>query len=259
MSTKDLDSLLIAQYIEGKLDSKKMYELEKQALNDPFLWEALEGYEQTQNPRTELSILQRQLHERIVHLQENKKVFDSTWQRLSVAASASVLFIAAGILFWLNINRPASSVNQKQVEVSLIHHDSIRHEIRAYGGLSADGKNLETVPSESVENADSNSSNNLSGSISTASSQGVQPITGWDIYRQYLEDNMRRPAVDPKSKGSVLLSFRVDETGKATELRVLKGLGEAYNMEAIRLVKEGPLWKTRAGSKTVVGRVEIVF
>lgn len=258
MSTKYPDSLLISQYLEGKLDHKMMHELEKQALNDPFLWEALEGFEQTANPGAELSILQRQLHERIVHLQENKKVFDFTWQRLSVAASASVLFIAAGILFWLNISRSVP-VSEKQVDVNLIHHDSIKYEIRAYGARKSDSKNRQVISSDGIKHADSNSSVPLAGSISTASEQGVQPVTGWDIYRKYLEDNMRRPSNEPKLKGSVLLSFRVDENGKATELHVLKGITEAYNMEAIRLINEGPNWKTRAGSKIIAGRVEIVF
>lgn len=258
MNTNYPDSLLIAQYLEGTLDHKRMHELEKQALNDPFLWEALEGYEQSANPEAELSILQRQLHERIVHLQENKKVYDFTWQRLSIAATASVLFIAAGILFWLNISRSVPG-SQKQVEVALMHQDSIKSEIRAYENPKSNSKQLKTIPTEGAKLSENNSSNLLGGPISTAAEHGVQPVSGWDIYRQYLKDNMRRPVAEPKLKGSVLLSFQVDESGKATELQVLKGLSEAYDMEAIRLVKEGPLWKTGAERKIITGRIEIVF
>jgi len=258
VNTNFSDSLMIQAYLEGRLDYKNMHRLEKQALDDPFLWEALEGYAQVSNPGTELSILQRQLHERIVHLQENKNVFHLTWQRLSIAATASVLFITAGILFWLNMSR-SRPLSEKQVEVTLLNNDSLKSEIRAYEGRSLDSKQLRAISSEGVKRSDNNSSNFLSKSISAASEQGVQPVTGWDIYRKYLEDNMRRPASEPQLKGSVLLSFKVDENGRATEFHVLKGIGEAYNMEAIRLVKEGPLWKTRPDRKIITGRLEIVF
>ena len=258
MNANYSDTLLIAQYLEGKLDSQKMYELEKQALNDPFLWDALEGYEHSINPEAELSILQRQLHKRIVHLQENKKVFDFTWQRLSIAAAASVLFIAAGILFWLNSIRSVQT-SEKQFEVALMSQDSIQQEIRAYESRSLDNKQLNAIVAEGANRTENNSSNSRSGSISATSQQVVLPVQGWESYRKYLQDNIRRPATEPKLEGSVLLSFRLDENGRATDFHILKGLSKAYNMEAIRLVREGPLWKTYADPKIITGRIEIVF
>jgi hypothetical protein len=122
---------MINAYLDGRLNQEEMHRLEKQALSDPFLWEALEGYEYTSDPGIQLSILQRQLQERIVHLQKKKKIYDFTWQRLSVAASASVLFITAGILFWMSINRPGTMA-ERQVEVSLIDRDSVNNEIQTY-------------------------------------------------------------------------------------------------------------------------------
>lgn len=277
-----------------------MHRLEKQALDDPFLWEALEGYAHTSNPGTELSILQRQLHERIVHLQENKKVFDFTWQRLSVAASAAVLFITAGILFWMNINR-SGPIAHKQVEVAIIDRDSLKSEIHGSGTqavirekktpVSSDEtritayKPAEVIKDEpQVKAVSSSAIKELPSAVASArvakvriedqapdartqassagisaSEQGVQPLAGWDIYRKYLEDNIRRPAGEPKINGSVLLSFEVDKSGKPSNFNVLKGLTDACNTEAIRLVKDGPAWKTRIGSKISTARVEVVF
>ena len=300
MDTNYPDSLMIRAYLEGKLDHEEMYRLEKQALSDPFLWEALEGYTHTSNPGTELSILQRQLHERIVHLQENKKVFDFTWQRLSVAASASVLFITAGILFWMNINR-SGPVAEKQVQVALIDRDSLKSEIRgsssrtiinekqypdssnetritAYqpqSGVSNDSKannrslSAKTEISATGKSIEANKPlNQGQGSVSklealtedvSASEQAVQPVAGWDIYRKYIEDNIRKPATDPNISGSVLLSFELDKNGKPFSFQILKGLTEACDAEAIRLIKDGPLWKTRVGSKINTGRIEVRF
>ena len=292
---------MIRAYLEGKLDHEEMHRLEKEALTDPFLWEALEGYTHASNPGTELSILQRQLHERIVHLQENKKVFDFTWQRLSVAASASVLFITAGILFWMNVNRPGP-LTEKQVQVALIDRDSLKNEIQGSSPsrpvirekeypVSSDETRIAAYQSPSGANNESEVNNSPSreesrissartsipatklrileqGAVSravtssegiNASEQAVQPVPGWDIYRKYLEDNIRKPANDPNISGSVLLSFELDDKGKPVNLRILKGLTEACDAEAIRLIKEGPAWKTRTGSKINTGRIEIRF
>ena len=104
-----------------------MHELEKRALEDPFLADALEGYAHSDAGSHGLSILQRQLHERIAHQQENKKVFDLSWQRLSVAAAAAVMFISAGVLFWMNSQLPQNDMaaSEKHVEVNLAPVDTL--------------------------------------------------------------------------------------------------------------------------------------
>jgi hypothetical protein len=121
------DHLTIQRYLGGSLDKKLMHELEKRALEDPFLADALEGYSYNSGSDHGLSILQRQLHERISHQQENKKVFDLSWQRLSIAAAAAVMFITAGVLFWMNSQLPASKLagNVKHVEVNITPVDSL--------------------------------------------------------------------------------------------------------------------------------------
>ena len=298
MSTEHPDSLMINAYLEGRLNHKEMHRLEKQALNDPFLWEALEGYEYTSDSGIQLSILQRQLQERIVHLQENKKVFDFTWQRLSVAASASVLFITAGILFWMNINRPGSIV-ERQVEVSLIDRDSLINEIHGKANHpvisekkypdSLDEARISVYGSTSGSNAGSEL-NNISKSIAVTSNstvnqndkiriqeqgtegrfrsssvldgdieQQIQPVSGWEIYRIYLEENIRRPGGNANHNGSVLLSFELDKWGKPVNFQILKSFTKSHDEEAIRLIKNGPAWKIRDGSKIKIGIIEVRF
>ena len=218
-----------------------MHQLEKQAMDDPFLWEALEGYANTVDPGAGLSILQRQLHERIVHLQENKKVFDLTWQRLSIATAAAVLFVSAGILFWMNSNNSASkpASNQVQVEVYVIDRDSLSSGALSTGS-SAD--HVDAVLSEVI----------VSGS-------GVQPLAGWDIYRQYLENNIHRPKNKPIVKGTVFLSFEVNADGRPVNIHILNSLTKACDAEAIRLIKNGSAWKVPTGSKIRTGMIEVKF
>ena len=151
MKINNPDSITIQQYLDGTLDPKLMNALEKQALEDPFLAEALEGYSQNLHSGHDLSILQRQLHERIMLLQENKKVYDFTWQRLSVAAAAAVLFISAGILFWMNFQKHelTTASNTKEVEANLTPLDSIN----TLRNLSSKDKEVVAKLNKSVSNA----------------------------------------------------------------------------------------------------------
>lgn len=131
METNRITYKLIHQYLEGKLDEKSMHELEKQSLDDPFLAEALEGYSQADSyAGPQLSLLQRQLEERIALQQEKKNTIYFTWQRISVAAAACLLFIAASLLFWMKGSRRQQLLTntEKSVNVNLTHPDSLQKE-----------------------------------------------------------------------------------------------------------------------------------
>ena len=71
-----------------------------------------------------------------------------------------------------------------------------------------------------------------------------QPLTGFKGYDEYLKNNLRYPA-DAKQNsitGRVVVSFKLNEYGKPTRVKVEKGLGYGCDEEAIRLIENGPLW-----------------
>jgi len=84
-----------------------------------------------------------------------------------------------------------------------------------------------------------------------------EPADGWNNYDLYLANNLKTPEVfkDKQSgiKGEVELSFEVDKNGGPFNITVKKSLCETCDIEAIRLVKEGPKWKRKAkkGKATV--------
>jgi hypothetical protein len=122
VETTNINYNLIRQYLEGALDKKAMHDLEKQALQDPFLADAIDGYAQVNKSSSkQLSLLQTQLHERIAQQQENKNVFNYSWQRLSVAATAGLLFLLACILLWIKMQQmeKRNATPPKRVEVIL--------------------------------------------------------------------------------------------------------------------------------------------
>jgi hypothetical protein len=97
-----LDIGVLEDYLDGKLDAKTMNRVEREALEDPFVAEALAGL--SASPKRSLqsiSLLQKQLQERIAEQQVSKKTKVITWQRLSIAATAAVMFIAVSIVFWM--------------------------------------------------------------------------------------------------------------------------------------------------------------
>ena len=74
---------------------------------------------------------------------------------------------------------------------------------------------------------------------------------------QYVQDNMRYPqAAKAKGvQGRVILQFVLDATGKPTDIRILRGADPELDAEAIRLVREMPLWTpARQDGKAVAVR-----
>lgn len=117
-----LDIDILEDYLDGNLDVKMMNRVEREALEDPFVAEALAGLSRSPKRSIQsLSMLQKQLHDRVAQQQTTKKASVVTWQRLSIAATAAVLFIAISIIFWMreSNNRESSKQPVKKVEVIL--------------------------------------------------------------------------------------------------------------------------------------------
>lgn len=107
-----LDIDLISAYLDGKLDAKGMHQVEKLSLEDPFVAEALAGLSESPSRTASLSLLQKQLHQRIAQKPIENKRWTITSQRLSIASAAAVLFITVGVLFWMKEN------SRRQIEAN---------------------------------------------------------------------------------------------------------------------------------------------
>ncbi|NQX42223.1 CarboxypepD_reg-like domain-containing protein [Pedobacter steynii] len=123
MNNDWLDIGVLEDYLDGKLDAKTMNRVEREALEDPFVAEALAGL--SASPKRSLqsiSLLQKQLQERIAGQQESKKTKVITWQRLSIAATAAVMFIAVSIVFWMKETAHQNQLAKqpKSVDVTIV-------------------------------------------------------------------------------------------------------------------------------------------
>jgi len=70
----------------------------------------------------------------------------------------------------------------------------------------------------------------------------AQPAIGKSDYKDYLERNTRYPA-NHTDKGRVVIKFKVNANGTLSDFEITKSMGQEYDVEAIRLIKEGPNWK----------------
>ncbi len=89
--------MLIQKYLNGELDEKAMHQLEKRSQDDPFLMDAMEGYETTGG------VQQQHLNELTNRLQERVAVKATRvipWRIISIAASILIVFTIGGILLY---------------------------------------------------------------------------------------------------------------------------------------------------------------
>jgi hypothetical protein len=106
------------------LDPRAMHELEKEALEDAFLAEAIEGYHTVKQSHTHMSLLQQQLQTRIARQQVEKTSVGVSANRMSLAALAGLILILSSILFWMiafdgtHSGDPEFSQKLEAVEVS---------------------------------------------------------------------------------------------------------------------------------------------
>ncbi len=62
---------------------------------------------------------------------------------------------------------------------------------------------------------------------------------------EYIQKNIRYPRMEKEAgiQGRVFVTFVVEKDGSITDVRVLKGVTEGLNKEAVRVIKSMPRWK----------------
>jgi TonB family protein len=123
VDSKRADIQQIQKYLNGELDAKEMHRLEREAQDDPFLMDALEGYRQAETDHQHnLSALQQRLQERIAP--KTRRLIP--WTVIAIAASVMGFAIILGVLYKGNqpalrdkvaMNKPFKSTSPDTPEV----------------------------------------------------------------------------------------------------------------------------------------------
>ncbi|GAA0532682.1 SGNH/GDSL hydrolase family protein [Chitinophaga japonensis] len=104
---------LIRQYLAGELDDKAMHALERQALDDPFLAEALEGFSgHAPDQSAHLADLQQRLEQRVGRSGRARvRLLYYRW-----AAAAAILLILGLSFWWINQQQVSRRQDMARVE-----------------------------------------------------------------------------------------------------------------------------------------------
>ena len=181
-----LDIAVLEDYLDGKLDAKTMNRVEREALEDPFVAEALAGLSMSPKRSLEsLSLLQKQLHERVAEHHSAKKTTVITWQRLSIAAAAAVIFISVGIIFWMKqVNyQEMASKQPKKIDVNIapkVSSDSVIENADAVATVKTESTDkASTEIDKAIKEAKTNSyaSNSKPGTKSITGIKEKTPLT----------------------------------------------------------------------------------
>ncbi|GAA4782333.1 hypothetical protein GCM10023231_07470 [Olivibacter ginsenosidimutans] len=202
----------IQQYLKGELSTEEMNQLEREALEDPFLNDALEGYQHVGMSTNKLTLLQQRLQDRVTEQPQERSRLLFTSQRLGIAAAACLLFILACVLLWM-INTRNDTIRQRQVTVELNTAEPIPY---------SDGSFIARKLTQT----------------------SASPKQGWNHFNRYIKENIKAL----KGKNVVVLTFDIDNQGKPFHIRSEKG-DKPFIEEAKRLIEVGPTWDENKSAK----------
>lgn len=136
---------LIRQYLAGELDDKAMHDLERQALDDPFLADALEGYaEHAPEQQAHQADLVSRLEARVAPKAGKVRTLYYRW---AAAAAILLLMFSAGWFLW-DQQRSTPPLAKMQVPLSAPVADSLPQDEResAPAMASADQLSKKVLP-----------------------------------------------------------------------------------------------------------------
>ena len=293
-----LDIDVLEDYLDGKLDAKAMHDVERRSLEDPFVAEALAGLSLSPKRVQSLSLLQKQLQDRIAQKPVAQKRWQITSQRLSIAAAAAVLFVTVSLLFWMRESSNRKQIagsSSKKVEVAIAATQEIaKPTVKAkkeVERLIAKAAIVSVVKSQNVRDklpipSTLAKQNGVVSQDPTALNEVVitgqetdrrrevfvgktrpEPVNGRDKFEAYVLEN-NRLLIDRKLTGRVVtVYFDLDIDGNPIHIKTIRSFNmvpiqtEAEEKEAIRLVKDGPKWTLpeNSGSSSNAAFVNIRF
>ncbi len=119
----------IHNYIHGLMSKEDMHALEREALDDPFLQDAIDGYRlQNGVDVKSLSLLQQRLERRVTEHAQQKNRYFFGWQRLAIGLVAAVMFVTVCTLVLMRHlpNRSASNVTEVELMDEVLTKISVR-------------------------------------------------------------------------------------------------------------------------------------
>lgn len=247
----------IVNYLRGDRRGKEANSLEKEALNDAFLYEALEG----------LTGAQRDIVRDIEYLSKRLKARTrSKWEMIGKTWGIVVAVVVMGFVMWMGIRYVLIGRGQQDAKALYLAEGEITGEeiagksdvnvAREHEEESLSSGNPDTVRILQRPVAPDSSVSTSYGKRDTVveGNRGSVPFGGYKKFYRYIRDSLRYPqdALERGLEGEIKLSFYVNKAGRPSHIRVVKWITYSCNREAIRLLSEGPAWNYTGDTSYVV-------
>lgn len=272
------------QYIQGQRKGKEAHRLEKEAMKDPFLSDALDGYQAVEGSHVEsIEAMRRRISRRT----RSRRDSITKW---SIAASL-LICLGFGSYFWIN---EETGLPEQAQSMAVIEEKAIPLEqapVAAAPKAAAPVASAPAAPTAAtpvaaapdpaavaaapaaapvpveilsiVEDAapiadtatESIAEVKIAPRALTRSAvlHAPRPVIGEEAFREYLKKELVHPQ-DSACKditGTVLIEFHINEQGRPINLTVKQSLCESADKEALRLIEKGPDWEGDTGAVTV--------
>lgn len=266
------------QYIQGQRKGKEAHRLEKEAMIDPFLSDALDGYQAVEGSHVEsIEAMRRRISRRT----RSRRDSITKW---SVAASL-LICLGFGSYFWLNkeTGLPEQAQSMAVTEEKAIPLEQAPPAVApkaaapiasAPAAAPAASAPVAAAPTAApvavpveilsiVEDAapiadtaaESIAEIKIAPRALTRSAHihTSRPVIGEEAFREYLKKELVHPqdSVCKGITGTVLIEFHINEQGRPVNLTVKQSLCESADKEALRLIEQGPDWEGDTGAVTV--------
>lgn len=166
----DFTSAHIEKYWAGKLSPAEMHALEKAAMDDPFLADALDGYKNTTTAATDLDTLKERVDKRVLAAAPVVSIKQKRYSWLKVAAAIIIIggigLLVQQIVFDNKQHSPIATVNKEEKQKDKVDTNNNKADLSAG-----------TVPATSGNQGD------LSASIpdSPATKKNKQTTVTWNL------------------------------------------------------------------------------
>lgn len=261
------------QYIQGQRKGKEAHRLEKEAMKDPFLSDALDGYQAVEGSHVEsIETMRRRISRRT----RSRRDSITKW---SVAASL-LICLGFGSYFWLN---KETGLPEQAQSMAVIEDKAIPLEqappaaapkaaapvasapaaptaaVAAAPTAAPAPVEILSIVEDAAPIADTATESIAEVKIApraltrSAVLHAPHPVIGEEAFREYLKKELVHPQ-DSACKditGTVLIEFHINEQGRPINLTVKQSLCESADKEALRLIEKGPDWEGDMGVVTV--------
>lgn len=252
----------LMEYLRGDRRGKKANRLEREALSDPFMFEALEGLTAVDDSAKGLDNLSVRLHKRV------NGGWHIAWKAWGIAAAVCVI---GGMIWWViphqemqpQLARSVAFVHEEEsrdtTHAAVVSHNVLRsRSVADRAEVLADSSETEAkketmtlVPALKKAKAlpDTSEDSDMLVKIENSVEGGPMPVGGIEALNRFVRNSLVYPedALKAGLQGDIRLSFIVNQNGRPSRIRVIEWITHSCNREAIRLLDEGPVW-TYTGS-----------